>query len=746
MKVNTIQRSRVKSLLSVSVLLASASVLAQSERSGFALEEVVVTAQKRAEDMQDVAISAQAFGAEDIRVMGVDSVADLIYVAPSLNAGGLGSGSQQLMGIRGIVDYSRNPGVDPRMGVYIDEIYQGQGYSADQPLLGLQSVEILRGPQGTLFGKNTVSGAINLVTKTPSEESEGEFAATVGNEGQTKLQGYISGALSDSVFGSIALTSDERDGFYQNTTLDTEAGDFDRVSSRVKLRFEPSDDLDIRLSYDYSKRESTEPVGTEASLPRFEYRANVPSSDRTEFWGTGLTVNYTLPSGYEFVSITSYRESEFFLSADDDMTPFSIQTTVFDEFNDQMTQEFRIQSPEDQDFTWLIGAYYFDSERSTSRYARFDEDLYNVLIPPLADFGQALSGEGAVPSELDHSSYALFFHGDYDLSDQLSLTVGLRYTKDKKSVDWRQQNTQDDPATAAFLEGATGLPLTQAPGALFGAINYDPVVDSRNESDWAPTVSLNYQVSEDTLLYARYARAAKSGGYNAEFMLAGLDNFEYGEETVDSWEFGLKTSGLSDTVRLNMAAFDMAYDDFQVFQFLTNASTGATSLQLTNAGEVSVRGLETELTWVPVDTLRLQANVTWLDAQYDVFENPGDGGETFTGNQLPYAPDLKYYLGAQYIYALADGNLTFDVDYTYADNQFTDPGNAAIDEIDSYSLLGARAAYTPNDGSWELALWGRNINDKAYTKVNNDNFLGFARTVWGDPRLYGLTFSYFFGG
>lgn len=731
--------------LAIAVSTVPQITLAQQGSSGFALEEIIVTAQKRAEDLQSVAISAQAFNAEDIRVMGIDSVAELIYVAPSMNAGGLGSGSQQLMGIRGIVDYSRNPGIDPRMGVYVDEVYQGQGYSADQPLLGLQSVEILRGPQGTLFGKNTVSGAINLVTKDPTEITEGELAATYGNEGQAKLQAYLSGGLSSNVFGSIAVTYDERDGFYNNTTLNAEAGAYDRTSVRGKLRFVPSEAWDIGLTYDYSKRDSTEPVGTEASLPRFEYRANVPSADKTEFWGIGLHANYTLPSGYQIVSITSYRDAEFSLSADDDMTPFAIQTTVFDEFNEQITQEFRLQSPEDQNFTWLVGAYFFDSERSTARYARFDADLYNVLIPALATYSNQLAGSTTVPSMLEHTSYAAFFHGDLALTDQLSLTLGVRYTRDEKTVDWRQLSTPDDPATAAVLQGATGLPLTQAPGALFGAINYSAINDDRDENDWAPTASLNYQLSDDTLLYGRYARAAKSGGYNAEFMTAGLANFEYDQETVNSLEVGIKTSTLSDTLRLNLAAFEMAYDDFQVFQFLSNPDTGATSLQLTNAGEVSVTGVETEITWVPTPSFRLQANVTVLDAKYDVFENPAPGGTPFSGNQLPYAPDLKYYLGAQYIMAVASGNITFDVDYTYVDDQFTDPGNLAIDRIDSYNLLGARAAYTPASEDWEVALWGRNLSDEEFTKVNNDNFLGFARTVWGDPRLYGITFTYFLG-
>ena len=722
------------------VAVASANALAQGNNSGFALEEVIVTAQKRAQNLQDVAVSAQAFSGEDIRVLGLDSVADLIYTAPSLNTGGLGSGSQQQMGLRGVVDYSRNPGVDPRMGVYIDQVYQGQGYSADQPLLGLETVEILRGPQGSLFGKNTVSGAINLVTKKPSDTFEGEFALSAGNEGQARYQAYVSGGITDTVSASLALTYDERDGLYQNTVLDRSTGDYDRTSGRAKIYWAPSDKLEATFTYDFSERASSEPVGVEAALPAFETRAGFESRDNTEFSGVALHLNYKLDSGVQLVSITSKREAEFSLIGDDDMLPARIQTTFFDENNDQFTQELRLQSADDSEIKWLAGVYYFQADRDTGRYARFDEDLYNVLIPPLAPFAAALSGQGAVPSLLEHESLALFGQMEWAMTDTLSMTVGFRYTEDEKSVDWRQVNTQDDPATAAFLQGVTGLPLTQAPGALFGAVNSEFKGD-RKEDDFSPTISVQYQASEDLLLYARYAGAAKSGGYNADFMTNGLERFEYEQETVDSYELGLKGTFADNTLRVNLAAFEMRFDDFQVFQFLANSS-GATSLELTNAAEASIQGIETEITWLPTSNLRFIANATLLDAAYDDFQNPG-GGLPFTGNQLPYAPDLKYYLAAQYRTSFAGGVITFDVDYTYVDDQFTDPGNLAVDKIDSYDLLGAKMAFSPASESWELSLWGRNLNDEEYNKVNNDNFLGTPRTVWGDPRLFGATFTYF---
>jgi iron complex outermembrane receptor protein len=656
------------------------------------------------------------------------------------------------------------------MGIYIDEVYQGQGYSADQPLLGLANVEILRGPQGTLFGKNTVSGAINLVTKQPTEELEGELAATYGNEGQMKGQAYVSGGLTTDLLGSIALSYDERDGFYNNTFLKKDTGDYDRTSSRGKLLWMATDALNFTLSADYTKRNSTEPAGTEASLPAFDTRAGIEAKDEIEFWGVALNTSYALDSGYDLVSITAYRDAEYRYLGDDDMTPARIQISDFDEHNKQFTQELRIQSPSDADFTWLAGLYYFDSERSTGRKAIFDEDLFGVVLPNLlpSPFGElfgeatapyvsALSGYGTTPVQVDTKSYAAFVHGDWTLTDSLSLTFGLRYTKDEKDVDWQQIMVPNDPAVAnelganppasiAFFAGipplARFVDFAQYPGAPFGAVNLD-YKDDRDEDDWSPMAALNYQLTDETLIYGRYSGAAKSGGYNAEFMLNGLDNFEYDKETVDAYELGLKTTSFEDTLRVNLALFRMEFDDYQVFQFLLLPS-GATSLELTNAGQVTVDGVEGEVTWVPTPNLRFVANGTWLDAAYDEFENPG-GGAAFDGNDLPYAPELKYFLGAQYLWEMQYGTVTFDVDYTYVDKQYATPDNLPTSEIDDYNLVNARIAYAPSQGDWELAIWGRNLGDEEYNKVRNLNFLGTPRTMWGDPRLYGVTFTYFLG-
>ena len=716
--------------------LTSSAVLAQGT-SNFALEEVVVTAQKREQNLQDVPVSAQSFNAEDIRVMGADTVSELMFAAPSLNAGGLG-GSQQQMGIRGIIDYSRNPGVDPRMGIYIDEVYQGQGYSADQPLLGLANVEILRGPQGTLFGKNTVSGAINLVTKKPTQEFEGEIALTYGNEGQKKTQLYVSGGLADDLAASLSVSYDERDGLYNNTALGEENGDYQRISSRAKLNWAASDALEFTLSADYTNRESTEPAGTPLALPRFEIQAGQGTEDEIEFWGLALKTTYEMANGHELVSITSYRDTEYVFAGDDDMLLPLFQQTFFDEFNTQFTQEFRIQSPSEGNFTWLAGLYYFDSERSTGRSSQIGEALFAAFgLGPAAPFA---AGTAFAPSTIDNTSMAAFFHSDWVLSDRVTMTFGVRYNEDEKRADWEQINVN--------AVGGAVPALALFPGAAFGFFDKE-FKGTHKEDSTSPTLALNYKFDNGALLYGRYSKAAKAGGFNADFVLRpDLTAFQHDQETVNSFEVGYKTTLAENTVRLNVAAFQMEFDDFQVMAFLPNpTSASGISPELVNAAEVTVQGLEVELTWVPIENLRLFANATLLDAQYDKFAlaDYDFGDKDFSGNPLPYAPDLKYFISAQYIAQMGAGNLIFDIDYTSVDEQFSNPEAIDLNRLPDYTLVNARIAYTPTQGNWELALWGRNLADEEYRKTNSNNFLGTPRTIWGDPRLYGLTFTYFLG-
>jgi iron complex outermembrane receptor protein len=377
-------------------------------------------------------------------------------------------------------------------------------------------------------------------------------------------------------------------------------------------------------------------------------------------------------------------------------------------------------------------------DNSSNRFARFGEDLYNVLIPALADFSAALQGTIAIPQSIGSTDIAAYLHGNYRFTDTLELTGGLRFTDSEKDVDWRQINSPADPATAAALE------VAQAPGVMFGAIDYSQIVDERTESNVSPTIGLNWFVADDVMIFGRYSRGFKSGGYNTDFATAGLEFFEYTDESVDSFELGLKMTLLDATLRLNATLFSMQFEDFQVFQFLLN-SQGEVALQLSNAAEATSEGLEFETNWLATDRLEFALNLTLLNTEYDVFENPGDPSlPPFTGNKLSFAPDLKSYVSAQYTQLIGDaGDLRFFVDYAYVDESFSDPSNGPDFRMDSYDLVNARITWLPSGKNWELSLWGKNLADETYHRINNQNFLQTPRTIWGVPRTYGARFTWF---
>lgn len=713
-----------------------------------ALEEIVVTAQKRAESSQDVPISIQAIGADTLEKLGATEVTDLAQSAPSLSIGGV-PGSQRAMGLRGVVDYSRNIGIDSRMGVYVDGVYQGRSSTASQPLLGLDSVEILRGPQGTLFGMNTVSGAINLNTRKASDEFAGQVSAGAGNEGFWTGSLYLNGPLSENFFGSVAYTHQEHDGWYENPNLGRKIGSLKEDGARGQLRWLPTDQLEVILAGDYGKTETDGPLYVRASDPAY-YTEKGPELDRTEFWGSALTFNYETQGGYTLTSISAYRENEYLARVDEDFTALvEAFQTQFDEQADQFSQELRLVSPIGQRFDWIAGLYYFDSKVSTGRNIH--------LAPPLLP-SAALSGGVAIPSDITTTNYAAYVHGNYRFTDKLELTAGLRYMDVEKKLDYTQVNTPDDlDAAYNFLVNVLGYPAPvaaalapQIPGVLLGGPNL-AYKDKYSDDAVTPTIGLNYRFTDEILGYVKYSNGFQSGGFNADFAppLPPGQWIPFDSESVDAYEIGLKSTLADGRLRLNVDAFMQRYKDFQIFQRVLN---GNTSIQIvSNAGKATSQGIETEITWLPTDRLQLTLNGAWTDATYDRFENPApQPGEPddFNGNYLNYAPKFKVFAGVQYVQPIGGaGDVTFNVDYSYQDKMYSDPRNrATFDLIPSYDLWNARVTYASAGDRWNVSAWIRNATDEEYiTNHSLASLTNIDRVIWGAPRLYGINFTYNLG-
>jgi len=727
----------------------TSAAFAQEQQSAkpVVLEDVVVTAQKRAESSQDVPISIQAIGSDTIEELGATQLYDLSRAAPSLSVGGI-PGSQVQAGVRGVVDYSRNIGIDSRMGVYIDGVYQGRSSTSNQPLLGLESVEILRGPQGTLFGKNTVSGAINLNTRKPSDEFDGQVSVGAGDEGYLTGSLYLNGPLSDKVAGTIAISRQERDGFYRNTTLGRKVGDWEQSGVRGQLRLLPTDDLEILLAADYGKNQSEGPLFTKIADPIYT-TAKGPEYDVQEFWGLAATVNYGMAGGYTLSSITAYRDNEYSGAGDEDFSGLvEAFQTRFDEYPQQFSQEFRIVSPLGDSFDWVAGLYYFDSSNNQNGRAVYLDPGILLGNPALS----AARGVVGVPAEIDTTSYAAYVHGSYRFTDQWELTAGLRFTSDEKKVDFAQISTPDDVAAATALATALLGPVLgpvlgpQMPGALLGSPNIT-YSGNRTDNSVSPTVGVNFRLNPDVLYYAKYARGSQSGGFNTDFFPY-VPSIEFEDETVDAFEIGVKSMLAGRKLQLNADVFLQKYKDLQVFQRIERQPSG-TVIALTNAGKATSQGVEFEGIWLPVDQLQLTINGTYLDATYDKFENVPVPGQpsNYNGNYLNFAPEWKIYAGVQYTLPVAANELVFNLDYSYQDDSWSGPNQA--DEryhIDSFDLWNARVTFNLDGGRWQLAAWWNNITDEEYfTNRSPASITNIDRVVWGTPSLWGLSVSYFMG-
>ncbi len=740
-------RVAVRAGLAMAAVTSAAFAQEQQSAKPVVLEDVVVTAQKRAESSQDVPISIQAIGSDTIEELGATQLYDLSRAAPSLSVGGI-PGSQVQAGVRGVVDYSRNIGIDSRMGVYIDGVYQGRSSTSNQPLLGLESVEILRGPQGTLFGKNTVSGAINLTTRKPSDEFSGQVSVGAGDKGYLTGSLYLNGPLSDKVAGTIAVLRQERDGYYRNTTLGKKVGDWEQRGVRGQLRFLPTDDLEILLAADYGKNESEGPLFTKFADPIYT-TAKGPESDVQEFWGVAATVNYTTTGGYTLSSITAYRDNQYSGAGDEDFSGLvEAFQTRFDEYPKQFSEEFRIISPLGDSFDWVAGLYFFDSSNNQNGRSVYLNPGILLGNPALA----ATRGVVAVPAEIDTTSYAAYVHGNYRFADRWELTAGLRYTSDKKNVDFEQISTPDNVAAATAVATALLGPVLgpilgpQMPGALLGSPNVSYSGDRKDDSV-APMIGVNFRLNPDVMYYAKYARGFQSGGFNTDFFPY-VPSIEFEDEHVDAFEIGVKSLLAAGALQINADVFLQKYKDLQVFQRIERQPSG-TVIALTNAGEATSQGVEFEGIWLPVERLQLTLNATYLDATYDKFENvpvPGTPA-SYDGNYLNFAPEWKVYAGVQYAQPVAAHELVFNVDYSYQDDSWSGPNQT--DEryhIDSYDLWNARVTFNPESRRWQLAAWLNNVTDaEYYTNRSPASVTNIDRVVWGMPRLWGVTFSYFMG-
>lgn len=756
---------------------AIAGLMISTAASAQVKDEIIVTATKRAQKLTEVPIAISVLGADDIDQTSIRELSQIDEYIPNVQISN-GTDFRSVITIRGVGSSSRNIGFDSRVGVYVDGVYMGQSPSSNQELLDLERVEVLRGPQGMLFGKNTVAGAISLVTKKPSDEFYGQASVDVGNFNYREFKGMVNVPLGDKAAAKFSISKTDRDGYVENITTGNDLADRDVLAYRAQLRFTPTENFEINLAFDGLTSENTallgEPISDFLGIfpvaiapePR-RVAFNIDPKDERDVKGGMIDMEYEMGSGFTLKSISAFRDTEGFTRNATDYSDTDIFSIEYTDIFKQYTQEFQILSPGDQRLTYMAGLYYYKQDATTNRDAIIGHDFFEGFIGPFvapafgidpATITQAqlafvagavgFGPEGSIifnGGQVDTKSIAGYINGSFDVTDRLTLGFGGRYSVEDKDANW----LLDGRNSGLFGIGSTGVdPTDPNPPAP------SPLVNSRQDKFFSPALSLSFALSDDANVYAKYSSGYKSGGFNLDYInaaeLAANNGLEFDKETVDSFELGMKGNFMDNRLKLNLAAFLANYSDYQVNQFV-DLGGGSTSIRITNAASVKTQGVEAEFQLQATDTLDFQGSIGLLSAKFDSFVGGGIAGADATGNRLPNAPKFTASLGAVYSHDLPalNSSLFIRADVTHSGGYFTTvneekttqlAGGATVPFgfIDSLTQINGRIGILPNSEKFELYLWGRNLND---ADGQDDNFRDFFGTITNKPnigRTYGI--------
>ena len=738
-------RSRSFRAASVAVFAGSLALpitsLAEEGASAPAIEEIVVTATRRAESLQDVPISISAVTTEDIVATGSVDLKDLSTQVPNFVFAESVNQGLSFISIRGI--YSRTEpsalGFDSSVGVYVDGVFHSRQFNANPNMGDIERVEVLRGPQGTLFGRNTISGAINITSKKPAtEEFFGSLSVDAGNRDMIHARGSVNVPILENTLAvKLFAESYEIGGYADNLTTGSDRlGGKEKSSVRFQVRYTPSDQTTIDLSVSAYDSDSDDYFFEHIDGPASDGRDYTTTNDtentsKIELSNALVTIQHEFESGYTLTSTTALLDDELTFGADVEATPNPVVGITSFVGTEQFSQELRIASPTDRSYDFVAG-FYFDDDEGTVNDVIFLGTGFP--FPPVQNSSIERGG-----NTLDRRSWAGFAHANLDLSEQVVLFGGLRYTDETKEQQTHPSSCAN-PITCIILGNPALTETTDAP--------IDVVLE-----EWTWTAGVRYQISDDVMIYGSIGTGVKSGAFNntpdpvADFA---ANNLITDHEEVTSYELGMKSSWLDNRLVLNMALFRMDYDDLQVRLGCVNCGPGGIPLRfLSNAGTAEGEGFEIDLVALPTASLRFTAGIGYMDTVYDELSDVEDqrrGGFFDAGGKtLPLAPEWTINMSGQHTLALMGGTLTSRVDLSYVDERFSDGSfhNHPDDVLPSQTLLGARVGYRPASDSWGVSLWAKNLtdDDSEVYRAFGTGFLPFGtnRAQYQQPRTYGVT-------
>ncbi|MFC6633076.1 TonB-dependent receptor [Microbulbifer taiwanensis] len=730
--------TKPQQLLAVSIALTvSLSPRASAEQQSV-IEEISVTAQKREQSVQDVSVAVSAFSGDAIDKMGFEEGLDITQQVPNMNFFAIfGEASSPSVSLRGISLVNFSDSWESPVSIYVDDVYRGNPAGSAIQLFDLERVEVLRGPQGTLYGRNTTGGLVHYVSRKPTEEFAAAASVGVGSYSERIVEGSVSGPVADSVRGRLAIKSTRNDGWQTNTVSGDKLNDTDNFGYRALLDFDLGDSGGLLLNVHGSSADQQSvgfahmgyleaPVdgaatcavsriqngectsatfamtGAEAVNGHFDpehVAASASEGMATEIdtFGTSATLSWDFDH-FSLTSISAYEELDKFLQDDADGTPviwFDEQYAVDAE---QYTQEIRLNGSGDNS-TWVTGFYYYKDDRGLVTEAPTTADgLWHREIVAL-----------------DSESWALFGQLEYDLGAELTLVTGLRYTEEERD-------------------------FTEVSGPVFSSYDELDVKDDLTESATTGRIGLDWRPSDATLAYASLSSGFKSGGFSGSYNASLEATRPVKSEDITNFEVGIKTT-LADRFRVNAAAFNYTVEGYQAQVFLTVADGSV----ITNAGDVTGTGAEIEITAPIGDNFELIAGAGWLTTEFDseqIFQVAGDS-YTLDGNELPSAPELTYNLVARYYLDLGDsGELVLQGDYAWQAEHFLQIENDPYSHHDSYGLANAKISWHSPADTYSVEAFARNLADERYFTYQNTLGSDWGYGVWGQPRTAGLRFNW----
>ncbi len=733
----------IQGVLAVS-LLASVPVMAQEAPATDAagqktttLEGIKVTARKREETLQEVPVAVTAFTADTLDKLNVRDLSDLDAQVPNLTIyAARGSNSTLTAYIRGVGQSDPLWGVDPGVGLYMDDVYIARPQGALLDVFDVERVEVLRGPQGTLYGKNTIGGAIKYISKGLRSDFNGFGSVTIGNYGQRDIKAAVGGGLGGSEYlrGRISIADLHNDGFGENIVTGDPVSNKDVTAYRLSLGAYVTDAFDLQFALDHMKDGSgvrgAQMLQANRNVPntpplesRYDVRNGMPNVNETTVSGASVTANLRATDDWTFKYVLAKRESDTETNIDFDVSQAKIADVKAFYNDEQVTHELQASYDAGGRSRGVMGVYMFDGYAGGQVLNNF----FNFL------FGDT---QGKVYTE----SFAAYADWTFDVTEKFSVDAGVRYTNEEKHAVVLNRG---------YADATFSRPISTA-------ANFDKTISFKNVS---PKISMDYQVTPDILVYGLASRGFKSGGYNirAQAVAVPRSAEPFSDEQVDSYEAGTKMGLFDQSLFLNLSAFHNKYKDIQLSVFTAYDSNGdgtddAFFGDFTNAGSGTVNGFEVEYQWLPSQHWVISGNFAWLDAKYDEFVYAGlniADEQEFTN-----APEFSGAFNLEYRTPVGNGDLSARVGYSYQASvvatteiiraEVPPNGRPPISQ-DGYGLLTAGVIWNINP-AWTVSLQGTNLADKEYltTGYNLNRALGVYTGFYGAPRQYSLSVRYNF--